>query len=81
MWHQQANCRGKEPSWFFPEGNSNQAQLCTELARGVCQECTVITNCLEYASERKVFGIFGGKTEEERNVLFSNKFSKEAMTA
>lgn len=36
-------------------------------ARSICAVCPVVEECLEYALERReVYGIWGGKTERER---------------
>ena len=75
-WRTNAKCLGEEHSWFFPDNNNNQAQYFAELARNVCKQCKVVSECLEWSSDKKVYGIFGGKTEQEREELFMNKYKK-----
>ena len=61
-WQDLANCRGADPDLFFPERGAS-----TRTAKGICRECSVRAECLEFAivsSER--FGIWGGLSERER---------------
>ena len=61
-WQDLANCRGADPDLFFPERGAS-----TRAAKGICRECTVQAECLEFAivSSEK-FGIWGGMSERER---------------
>ena len=64
-WQDLANCRGADPDLFFPERGAS-----TRTAKGICRECSVRTECLEFAivSSEK-FGIWGGLTERERRKI------------
>ena len=64
-WHDYANCRGADADLFFPERGAS-----TRKAKGICAECQVRVDCLEFAvtkSER--FGIWGGLSERERRKI------------
>ena len=64
-WQDLANCRGANPDFFFPERGAS-----TRTAKGICRECTVQADCLEFAivSSEK-FGIWGGLSERERRKI------------
>jgi len=50
---------------FFSENAKKQAK-----AKALCSECSVIDKCLQFALDQKIeFGIFGGKTAQERKAL------------
>jgi len=52
----------KRARLFFPERGAS-----TRTAKGICRECTVLDECLEFAivSSEK-FGIWGAMSERER---------------
>jgi WhiB family redox-sensing transcriptional regulator len=64
-WQDLANCRGANPDLFFPERGAS-----TRTAKGICRECSVQAECLEFAivSSEK-FGIWGGLSERERRKI------------
>jgi WhiB family redox-sensing transcriptional regulator len=64
-WQDLANCRGADPDLFFPERGAS-----TRTAKGICRECSVQEECLEFAvvSSEK-FGIWGGMSERERRKI------------
>ena len=64
-WQDLANCRGADPDLFFPERGAS-----TRTAKGICRECSVKNECLEFAivSSEK-FGIWGGLSERERRKI------------
>ena len=64
-WQDLASCRGTNPNLFFPERGAS-----TRTAKGICRECTVQADCLEFAivSSEK-FGIWGGLSERERRKI------------
>lgn len=64
-WMEDAACRGLDPSLFFPERGQP-----TETAKGVCGECPVRDDCLDYSIRtRQVWGVWGGTSERERRGL------------
>lgn len=56
-----------QPDLFFPTSNATAGILQIEEAKAVCGRCLDRDECLAAALERSErWGIFGGKTEEER---------------
>jgi WhiB family redox-sensing transcriptional regulator len=61
-WQADALCTQTDPEAFFPEKGGS-----TRDAKRICAECTVKTECLEYAlANDERFGIWGGLSERER---------------
>lgn len=53
-----------DPDWFFDiEAGHGVAQ------KKFCADCPVLNECLDYALNVKVVGVWGGTTLEERNQL------------
>jgi len=64
-WQDFANCRGADPDLFFPERGAS-----TRTAKGICRECSVRSECLEFAiSSSEKFGIWGALSERERRKI------------
>jgi WhiB family redox-sensing transcriptional regulator len=64
-WMIDAACRGLAPNLFFPERGQP-----TETAKGVCAECPVREDCLDYAIRTcQTYGVWGGCSERERRGL------------
>ncbi|MBA2336901.1 MAG: WhiB family transcriptional regulator [Acidimicrobiia bacterium] len=62
VWQDLANCRGADPDLFFPERGAS-----TRTAKSICRQCSVRTECLEFAiTSSEKFGIWGGLSERER---------------
>jgi len=71
-WIRQAKCNQNEffPDLFFPVGNTEETVEQIEIAKGVCVECFVVEQCLDYAIKtNKDSGVWGGKDEEERREI------------
>ncbi len=69
-WRDDAYCRDTSPDLFFPVGTTGAAIRQIEDAKKVCFECTVRTECLEFAlTTNQDSGIWGGTDEEERRKL------------
>lgn len=62
-WRGQAACRGEDPDLFFPHPNETAR---VEQAKAICRRCPVWAECLQWATEQRVEGVWGGTTEEER---------------
>jgi len=61
-WQDGANCKGANADLFFPERGAS-----TRTAKGICRECQVREDCLEFAiTTGEKFGIWGGLSERER---------------
>lgn len=66
-WRNNAHCRDTDPELFFPVGNTGDAVGQLELARTVCNECSVRRQCLEFAiATNQDCGVWGGTSEDER---------------
>lgn len=62
-WRDQAACRGEDPDLFFPYPGET---IRIENAKAICRSCPVWMECLQWATEQRVEGVWGGTTEEER---------------
>jgi WhiB family redox-sensing transcriptional regulator len=62
-------CNGQDTALFFPERSESDAP-----AKTICRRCDYTTECLEWALRtRQAFGIWGGKTPEERNAILRRR--------
>ncbi len=82
-WMEDKNCSGVNPNIFYPSAEKDTVLI--EHAKKICRECIVINDCLEYAMvNRQEYGIWGGKTENERHKLGrrirSGQISVESIT-
>ena len=69
-WQDLAACRGADADLFFPISDSGPSHRQIDRAIDVCQACPVRRPCLLYAvSLPRVYGIWGGTTEAQRNRL------------
>lgn len=75
----QALCKGKDITIFYPSygkrymfnTTSHGKQVAT--AKAICESCKVVKGCLEYSLHFEPLGVWGGKTEIEREVLRRQK--------
>ncbi len=64
-WQARAACLSSHPDLFFPKRGESTLE-----AKAICNDCEVQEECLEFALEtRERFGIWGGKSEQERRRL------------
>jgi WhiB family transcriptional regulator, redox-sensing transcriptional regulator len=69
-WRKDALCRDTDPALFFPVGTTGNALVQIDHAKATCAECTVASDCLDFAlGTNQDSGIWGGLTEEERRVI------------
>jgi len=62
-WTELANCNNADLEIFFSPKSPNK----TAEALAYCQECTVRTQCLEFAIENRLpYGVYGGLTPQQR---------------
>lgn len=68
-WRDQAACLGLDPRIFYPADDEE-----AEVARGICEACTVQHECLEYAlARREKDGVWGGATERDRRRIIRQR--------
>lgn len=66
-WHEDALCAEVDAEMFFPEKGGS-----TKEAKGICGDCLVRAECLEYALDvGERFGIWGMTSERERRRLLA----------
>ncbi len=73
VWQMQGACRGPQAALFFPPPKPERRaakQRREQIAKAICSECEVRTDCLDYALDiRELHGIWGGMNELERRTL------------
>lgn len=76
---EQASCKGEDITIFYPDYGSrymfNRASHSKQVltAKEICASCKVLKGCLEYSLHFEPLGVWGGKTEVEREVLRRQK--------
>jgi WhiB family transcriptional regulator, redox-sensing transcriptional regulator len=69
-WWSDAACLAADPELFFPVSAAGAGRGQIRQAKAVCARCQIQQACLRYAVEAgPVMGIWGGTTEDERQVL------------
>lgn len=64
-WMTKALCAGADVNVWFP---ANVKDI--EAAKEICAKCPVIADCLDTAiNDRIGYGIWGGKTADERKII------------
>lgn len=79
-WQHKAACRGEESSVFFYDENEREPAKSYRVraALQICAVCPVKQQCLDHAlSVPEVYGIWGGKSQEEIRALV--KANPEAL--
>ncbi len=70
LWRDHALCRETDPELFFPVGTTGVALDQIDRAKEVCGECSVTTECLDFAlATNQDSGIWGGLSEDERRAI------------
>ena len=74
QWQDKAACRGPQARVFFPPPRTERRDEKAEreaLAKAICDQCSVVDDCLEHALQvGEQHGIWGGRNEiERRNLL------------
>jgi WhiB family redox-sensing transcriptional regulator len=68
-WRQHAACRGLDPEIFYPATDEE-----ADLAKAVCEVCSIRQACLEFAlGSRERDGVWGGATEKERRRIIRQR--------
>ena len=74
-WQLSGACRRYDPSLFFhPEGERGPRRASREAtAKAICATCPVLRECRKHALQvREPYGIWGGLSEHEREVLIDD---------
>lgn len=76
-WQVKAACRGPQAAVFFPPPSFERKDEKLEResrAKAICEECSVIEDCRDYALRiREQHGIWGGLNELERREILSRR--------
>lgn len=68
-WRDDAACQTADPELFFPISGRGLSLLQVTRAKAVCGRCSVRKECLDYALDtHQQYGVWGGRTEDERRV-------------
>lgn len=62
QWVMRAECAGADVNLFFPEARQSPSPQ----AKAFCAACPVSRECLEYAIEHRLSGVWGGTSETQR---------------
>lgn len=69
-WDERAACRNTDPDLFFPvESELGSEADAPEEAVAICSICQVRSECLGYALENRVRGVWAGTTMTQRNEI------------
>ncbi|MGJ9411128.1 WhiB family transcriptional regulator [Aeromicrobium sp. CF4.19] len=71
-WQHQGACNDADPSTFFsPETERGPRRRAREAAaKALCEQCPVVTQCLEHAlAVKEPYGVWGGLNATERGHL------------
>lgn len=76
-WRDEAACLGADPDLFFPitvTGPLHEASV--RAARGICESCGVLQDCLQFALAEGIDdGIWAATTPEERRRMPASRRS------
>jgi len=75
-WQEKAKCRGENTELFFLPYNARGEEKTQRImqAKAICNGCPVIQECLDFAlSTEETYGIWGGKSEEERHKILQTR--------
>ena len=68
-WMADGNCASVDPDLWFPDRGGSARDV-----KAICRGCEVIDRCLQYAlTNRERYGIWGGKSEMERQKLLKEQ--------
>ena len=68
-WTELAACKGRTPLFFPPKAERPQARARREArARQLCDQCSVTSQCREYARTNHEYGYWAGESEEDRHL-------------
>ncbi len=74
------SCTGKPTEWWFPEFEKSMSQTektlivtLAQYAKRLCSICEIKDECLAYSLIHEPFGIWGGRDEQERLRIRTDK--------
>lgn len=75
-WMALGTCRNHAPEVFFPSDGVG-----VEIAKRICADCPVRSECLEYALENRIdHGVWGATSERQRRrILKARKLSAAGL--
>lgn len=82
-WQLLGSCRGADSSLFFlAEGERGPSKARREnSAKAICRNCPVLERCATFAlSTREPYGVWGGLTPEERELLWTSPRAESAVS-
>lgn len=81
-WSQKGACRGLPTRWWYPNGGEEEGDPKEKaMALAVCRKCPVVTECLAYSLETRERGIWGAKTETQRDRMRRARLRAEKKAA
>lgn len=70
-WSEQSLCKEQTDLFFAPDGETPKERIAREhVAKSICADCPVTSDCLDAALKGDERGIWGGTTESERRRLY-----------
>lgn len=76
-----ADCQGMNTELFFMNREELQLEGLTYMhVRRVCSDCPIRRDCLAYAFKYERYGMFGGVTGEERDLIRRGVFNDSKIT-
>lgn len=76
-----ADCQGMDTNLFFMSREELQMEGLTYLhMRRVCSDCPIRRDCLAYGFKYERYGMFGGITGVERDLIRRGKFNDPILT-
>ena len=76
-WRDAAACQSADPDLFFPVSSAGPGAEYAAEAKEICAHCLVRRQCLDFSIiTRQAFGIWGGRTEQERSQLRADDRSR-----
>ena len=83
-WQLHSACRGLDSDIFYhPDGErgaSRERRVAT--AKAICAACPVLAQCRDHALKtREPFGVWGGLSEEDREVIYARQARADKITS
>lgn len=76
-WREQAFCRGKDTSLFFPTVSETKSMATASNALQICLHCTVAHHCLFEAISYNYDGVWGGTIYKQRLYIIRTELNND----